>query len=206
MHYSPETYWNSPGKNIACAKWTKPPGTTDGLEKRTIHVLPAGGSSRHSLFCCTDASQKWAVISIHIEMSTSRKVHFLWMSNRPEFLHVSPWIHIHIYRYYFVLEDDTALVPFTITVTPCDVPIEWSILVHKASARLLGKAAQGKIFSLPEKSCRKYKLQVLHIIQEVLLHKVLYRLKYHTCSFYKQASEEFVTGEICSSLDFAKVD
>uniref|UniRef100_G1MUT8 Protein NDNF n=1 Tax=Meleagris gallopavo TaxID=9103 RepID=G1MUT8_MELGA len=45
-------------------------------------------------------------------------------------------------RYYFVLEEDRALVPFTITVTPCDVPIEWSILVHKASANLLGKAAQ----------------------------------------------------------------
>ncbi|XP_031464544.1 protein NDNF-like [Phasianus colchicus] len=48
-------------------------------------------------------------------------------------------------RYYFVLEEDRALVPFTITVTPCDVPIEWSILVHKASASLLGKAAQGDL-------------------------------------------------------------
>ncbi|NXE06663.1 NDNF protein, partial [Lophotis ruficrista] len=37
-------------------------------------------------------------------------------------------------RYYFVLEEGRALAPFTITVTPCDVPIEWSILVHKASA------------------------------------------------------------------------
>ncbi|NWX39070.1 NDNF protein, partial [Steatornis caripensis] len=46
-------------------------------------------------------------------------------------------------RYYFVLEEGRALAPFTITVTPCDVPIEWSILVHKASASFLGKAARG---------------------------------------------------------------
>ncbi|XP_009957408.1 PREDICTED: protein NDNF-like [Leptosomus discolor] len=46
-------------------------------------------------------------------------------------------------RYYFVLEEGRALSPFTITVTPCDVPIEWNILVHKASASFLGKAAQG---------------------------------------------------------------
>ncbi|XP_040419591.1 protein NDNF-like isoform X1 [Cygnus olor] len=46
-------------------------------------------------------------------------------------------------RYYFVLEEGRALAPFSITVTPCDVPIEWSILVHKASASFLGKVAQG---------------------------------------------------------------
>ncbi|NWS44683.1 NDNF protein, partial [Probosciger aterrimus] len=46
-------------------------------------------------------------------------------------------------RYYFALEEGRALAPFTITVTPCDVPIEWSILVHKASASFLGKAEQG---------------------------------------------------------------
>ncbi|NXL89420.1 NDNF protein, partial [Alectura lathami] len=46
-------------------------------------------------------------------------------------------------RYYFVLEEGRALAPFTITVTPCDVPIEWSILVHKAPASFLGKAVQG---------------------------------------------------------------
>ncbi|XP_071605317.1 protein NDNF-like [Heliangelus exortis] len=46
-------------------------------------------------------------------------------------------------RYYFVLEEGRALAPFTVTVTPCDVPIEWSILVHKASASYLGKAARG---------------------------------------------------------------
>lgn len=131
-----------------------------------MHFLPANESFRHSLSCCSDASQKRAVISIHIEMTASRKVHFLLVSNRPEFLHAFPWIHIHIYRYYFVLEEDRALVPFTITVTPCDVPIEWSILVHKASANLLGKAAQGKIFSLPEKSCRKYKLLVRTIVTQ----------------------------------------
>ncbi|NXG28878.1 NDNF protein, partial [Dromaius novaehollandiae] len=46
-------------------------------------------------------------------------------------------------RYYFVLEEGRAPAPFTITVTPCDVPIEWSILIHKASASFLGKAAHG---------------------------------------------------------------
>ncbi|NXV76029.1 NDNF protein, partial [Atlantisia rogersi] len=46
-------------------------------------------------------------------------------------------------RYYFVLEESRALAPFTVTVTPCDVPIEWSILMHKASASFLGKAARG---------------------------------------------------------------
>ncbi|NWI99152.1 NDNF protein, partial [Crypturellus undulatus] len=46
-------------------------------------------------------------------------------------------------RYYFVLEEGRAPAPFTITVTPCDVPIEWSILRHKASASFLGKAARG---------------------------------------------------------------
>ncbi|XP_057277559.1 protein NDNF-like [Pezoporus wallicus] len=46
-------------------------------------------------------------------------------------------------RYYFALEEGRALEPFTITVTPCDVPIEWSILVHKASASFLGKAERG---------------------------------------------------------------
>ncbi|NXD12655.1 NDNF protein, partial [Nothocercus nigrocapillus] len=46
-------------------------------------------------------------------------------------------------RYYFVLEEGRAPAPFTITVTPCDVPIEWSILRHKASATFLGKAAHG---------------------------------------------------------------
>ncbi|XP_069720450.1 protein NDNF-like [Phaenicophaeus curvirostris] len=46
-------------------------------------------------------------------------------------------------RYYFVLEEGRALTPFTITVTPCDVPIEWSVLVHRASASFLGKGAQG---------------------------------------------------------------
>ncbi|XP_027762936.1 protein NDNF-like [Empidonax traillii] len=46
-------------------------------------------------------------------------------------------------RYYFVLEESRVLSPFTITVTPCDVPIEWSILVHKASASSLGKETQG---------------------------------------------------------------
>lgn len=144
-------------------------------KKSTMYVLPASGSFRHSLSYCTDASQKRAVISIHTEVTTSREAHFLRVPNRPEFLYASPQILIRIYRYYFVLEEDRALLPFTITVTPCDVPIEWSILVHKASASLLGKAAQGKIFSLPEKSCRKYKLQLRSVVTQSSLH-----LKYHT--------------------------
>lgn len=166
-------------------------------KKSTMYVLPASGSFRHSLSYCTDASQKRAVISIHTEVTTSREAHFLRVPNRPEFLYASPQILIRIYRYYFVLEEDRALLPFTITVTPCDVPIEWSILVHKASASLLGKAAQGKIFSLPEKSCRKYKLPLRSVVTQSSLH-----LKYHTCSSCKRA-EDTVTDEICSSLDFA---
>lgn len=167
-------------------------------KKSTMYVLPASGSFRHSLSYCTDASQKRAVISIHTEVTTSREAQFLRVPNRPEFLYASPQILIRIYRYYFVLEEDRVLLPFTITVTPCDVPIEWSILVHKASASLLGKAAQGKIFSLLEKSCRKYKLQLRSVVTQSSLH-----LKYHTCSSCKRASEDTVTDEICSSLDFA---
>nr|XP_056705337.1 protein NDNF-like [Euleptes europaea] len=46
-------------------------------------------------------------------------------------------------RYYFVLEEGRMSAPFTVTVTPCDVPIEWSIRVHKTSPNYLGKAARG---------------------------------------------------------------
>ncbi|XP_019357760.1 PREDICTED: protein NDNF-like [Gavialis gangeticus] len=46
-------------------------------------------------------------------------------------------------RYYFILREDRAPIPFTVTVTPCDVPIEWSILVHKTSTNFLGKTAHG---------------------------------------------------------------
>ncbi|XP_048363034.1 protein NDNF-like [Sphaerodactylus townsendi] len=46
-------------------------------------------------------------------------------------------------RYYFVLEKGRTSAPFTVTVTPCDVPIEWSIRVHKMSPSYLGKAAHG---------------------------------------------------------------
>ncbi|XP_074855683.1 protein NDNF-like [Carettochelys insculpta] len=47
-------------------------------------------------------------------------------------------------RYCFILEEDRAPAPFTVTVTPCDVPIEWSLLVHKGSTNFLGKIAQGE--------------------------------------------------------------
>ncbi|NXO24112.1 NDNF protein, partial [Cisticola juncidis] len=43
-------------------------------------------------------------------------------------------------RYYFVLEEGRVLAPFSITVTPCDVPIEWSILLYKPPP---AKAAPG---------------------------------------------------------------
>ncbi|KAJ6661633.1 hypothetical protein lerEdw1_013872 [Lerista edwardsae] len=46
-------------------------------------------------------------------------------------------------RYYFVLVEGRTSAPFTVTVTPCDVPIEWSIWVHKTSANYLKKAAHG---------------------------------------------------------------
>ncbi|NXO18064.1 NDNF protein, partial [Oriolus oriolus] len=46
-------------------------------------------------------------------------------------------------RYYFVLEEGRVLAPFSITVTPCDVPIEWSILVYKSPPGFPGKAAPG---------------------------------------------------------------
>ncbi|KAL8186892.1 UNVERIFIED_CONTAM: hypothetical protein K2H54_019815 [Gekko kuhli] len=46
-------------------------------------------------------------------------------------------------RYHFVLEEGRTSSPFTVTVTPCDVPIEWSIWVHKMSPNYLGKSAHG---------------------------------------------------------------
>ncbi|XP_069096675.1 protein NDNF-like [Pleurodeles waltl] len=42
-------------------------------------------------------------------------------------------------RYYFVLEEDTKLSHFTVTVTPCDVPIEWTLLMHKTRHMFHGK-------------------------------------------------------------------
>nr|XP_060624942.1 protein NDNF-like [Anolis sagrei ordinatus] len=48
-------------------------------------------------------------------------------------------------RYYFVLEEGRSSAPLTVTVTPCDVPIEWSIRVHKSSTNYLGKAVQDKL-------------------------------------------------------------
>ncbi|KAJ7324317.1 hypothetical protein JRQ81_017337 [Phrynocephalus forsythii] len=48
-------------------------------------------------------------------------------------------------RYYFVLEEGRTSAPLTVIVTPCDVPIEWSIRVHKATANNAGKAAQDRL-------------------------------------------------------------
>ncbi|KAG8551891.1 hypothetical protein GDO81_004326 [Engystomops pustulosus] len=42
-------------------------------------------------------------------------------------------------RYYFTLKENS-IPHFSITVTPCDVPIEWSILHYKASHALHGKS------------------------------------------------------------------
>ncbi|KAM9134458.1 protein NDNF-like [Pangshura tecta] len=58
-------------------------------------------------------------------------------------------------RYCFILEEDRAPAPFTVTVTPCDVPIEWSILVHKASTKFLGKAARGDYDTLETTKSQK---------------------------------------------------
>ncbi|CAM4700646.1 unnamed protein product [Lepidochelys kempii] len=58
-------------------------------------------------------------------------------------------------RYCFILEEDKAPAPFTVTVTPCDVPIEWSILVHKASTNFLGKAARGDYDTLEATKSQK---------------------------------------------------
>ncbi|XP_063814878.1 protein NDNF-like [Pseudophryne corroboree] len=44
-------------------------------------------------------------------------------------------------RYYFTLEENSTP-HFSITVTPCDVPIEWSILHYKASHALYRKTAE----------------------------------------------------------------
>ncbi|KAM9323732.1 protein NDNF-like [Gastrophryne carolinensis] len=43
-------------------------------------------------------------------------------------------------RYYFTLEENSS--HFSITVTPCDVPIEWSILQYKESNAFRGKTAE----------------------------------------------------------------
>ncbi|XP_062987712.1 protein NDNF-like [Elgaria multicarinata webbii] len=48
-------------------------------------------------------------------------------------------------RYYFVLEEGRTSSPFTVTVTPCDVPIEWNIRVHKTSTNYLGKEAHDNL-------------------------------------------------------------
>uniref|UniRef100_A0A8C8RNC0 Protein NDNF n=1 Tax=Pelusios castaneus TaxID=367368 RepID=A0A8C8RNC0_9SAUR len=60
-----------------------------------------------------------------------------------EFLNAFSPFSIHILRCCFILEEDRAPAPFTVTVTPCDVPIEWSILLYKTSTNFLGKAAPG---------------------------------------------------------------
>ncbi|XP_069466850.1 protein NDNF-like [Ambystoma mexicanum] len=42
-------------------------------------------------------------------------------------------------RYYFALEKDRSPSHFSVTVTPCDVPIEWTLLLHKARHMFPGK-------------------------------------------------------------------
>ncbi|XP_030060756.1 protein NDNF isoform X2 [Microcaecilia unicolor] len=44
--------------------------------------------------------------------------------------------------YYCILEPSSTPAPFTITVTPCDVPIEWSVLHYKAPLSFRGKTYQ----------------------------------------------------------------
>lgn len=123
------------------------------------------GSEILQLRCIVfDAPQKGAVISTHSGVTTSEGT----LSGRLEFLEAFALFLIHVYRYYFVLEEGRALAPFSITVTPCDVPIEWSILVHKASASFLGKVAQGKTFSPPEQRQRNPKIFIRSVVTESL--------------------------------------
>lgn len=155
-------------KNTACGKWTKLPATISELGKNTAYVLPTAERFRHpatEMHPVVDAPQKAAVISTHCGVTTSEGTTF---SGKLEFLAALALFLIHFYRYYFVLEEGRALAPFSITVTPCDVPIEWSILVHKASASLLGKVAQGKTFGLPEQRQRKPKLSRRGVVTESL--------------------------------------
>lgn len=55
------------------------------------------------------------------------------------------------------MEEGRVLAPFSITVTPCDVPIEWSILVYKSPP---AKATPGKAFRLPKQRQRKHRLLI----------------------------------------------
>lgn len=56
-------------------------------------------------------------------------------------------------RYYFSLQENSS--HFSITVTPCDVPIEWSILEYRASHAFHGKAAE-KYRSFDDLKARSY--------------------------------------------------
>uniref|UniRef100_A0A8B9D1L8 Protein NDNF n=1 Tax=Anser brachyrhynchus TaxID=132585 RepID=A0A8B9D1L8_9AVES len=94
---------------FVCFPWTRKLKGSDILQLRCIVF---------------DAPQKGAVISTHSGVTTSEGT----LSGRLEFLEAFALFLIHVYRYYFVLEEGRALAPFSITVTPCDVPIEWSIL------------------------------------------------------------------------------
>ncbi|CAI9555545.1 unnamed protein product, partial [Staurois parvus] len=56
-------------------------------------------------------------------------------------------------RYYFSLQENSS--HFSITVTPCDVPIEWSILQYRVSHAFHGKAVE-KYRSFDDLKARSY--------------------------------------------------
>uniref|UniRef100_A0A8D2JFQ3 Protein NDNF n=1 Tax=Varanus komodoensis TaxID=61221 RepID=A0A8D2JFQ3_VARKO len=59
-----------------------------------------------------------------------KRLGFMHLLSHSHMLHVP--LHFTS-RYYFVLEEGRMSAPFAVTVTPCDVPIEWNIRVHKTS-------------------------------------------------------------------------
>ncbi|XP_065495492.1 protein NDNF-like [Caloenas nicobarica] len=113
-------------------------------------------------------------------------------------------------RYYFVLEEGRALAPFTITVTPCDVPIEWSIHVHKASASFLGKAAQGDLDTQEDATSQKapsmvstifnYKGNSVETYMGMSSHSALYMLEFLSTERDTHITVYFTTDTISGHL------
>ncbi|NWX01618.1 NDNF protein, partial [Caloenas nicobarica] len=113
-------------------------------------------------------------------------------------------------RYYFVLGEGRALAPFTITVTPCDVPIEWSIHVHKASASFLGKAAQGDLDTQEDATSQKapsmvstifnYKGNSVETYMGMSSHSALYMLEFLSTERDTHITVYFTTDTISGHL------
>jgi len=60
-----------------------------------------------------------------------------WME-RPEMLTV-PFQPRHFPRYYFVVEEDNT--PLSVTVTPCDAPLEWKLTLQELPEEASGEAS-----------------------------------------------------------------